>query len=33
VARTLADLDGKEQIADGHLHCAIDFRALDQELR
>jgi magnesium chelatase family protein len=33
VARTLADLDGKEQIERNHLQCAIDFRALDQELR
>jgi magnesium chelatase family protein len=33
VARTLADLAGQEQIGRDHLRCAIDFRALDQELR
>jgi magnesium chelatase family protein len=33
VARTLADLEGQEQIGHKHLHCAIDFRALDQELK
>ena len=33
VARTLADLDGREGIQRHDLQCAIDFRALDQELR
>jgi magnesium chelatase family protein len=33
VSRTLADLEGREQIGRDHLRCAIDFRALDQELR
>jgi magnesium chelatase family protein len=33
VARTLADLRGDEAVGSEHLHCAIDFRALDQELR
>jgi len=33
VARTLADLQGVEAIAREQLQCAIDFRALDQELR
>jgi magnesium chelatase family protein len=33
VARTIADLQGCESIQREHLQCAIDFRALDQELR
>jgi magnesium chelatase family protein len=33
VARTIADLQGKPSIDREHLQCAIDFRALDQELR
>jgi magnesium chelatase family protein len=33
VARTLADLQGADAIGREHLQCAIDFRALDQELR
>ncbi len=33
VARTIADLKGKESIEREDLQCAIDFRALDQELR
>jgi magnesium chelatase family protein len=32
VARTLADLAAKETIDRDHLQCAIDFRALDQEV-
>ena len=33
VARTLADLQSSDSIEREHLQCAIDFRALDQELR
>ncbi|MCU1276513.1 MAG: ATP-dependent protease [bacterium] len=33
VARTIADLQLKDAIEREHLQCAIDFRALDQELR
>ena len=33
VARTIADLRGKDAIERHDLQCAIDFRALDQELR
>jgi magnesium chelatase family protein len=33
VARTIADLEGRETISRDHLRCAIDFRALDQEMR
>jgi magnesium chelatase family protein len=33
VARTLADLEGQEHIGRTHLCSAIDFRALDQELK
>jgi magnesium chelatase family protein len=33
VARTIADLQAKDAIEREHLQCAIDFRALDQELR
>jgi magnesium chelatase family protein len=33
VARTLADLRRADSIERGDLQCAIDFRALDQELR
>jgi magnesium chelatase family protein len=33
VARTLADLEACDAITRNHLQCAIDFRALDQELR
>jgi magnesium chelatase family protein len=33
VARTIADLQASESIQREHLQCAIDFRALDQELR
>lgn len=33
VARTLADLGGRDQIERQHVQCAIDFRALDQELK
>ena len=33
VARTLADLQGSDDIVRAHIQCAIDFRALDQELR
>jgi magnesium chelatase family protein len=33
VARTLADLRGVDAIERRDLQCAIDFRALDQELR
>lgn len=33
VARTIADLKSKEAIEREELQCAIDFRALDQELR
>jgi magnesium chelatase family protein len=33
VARTVADLQDREAIEREHLQCAIDFRALDQELR
>ena len=33
VARTIADLKTKESIEREDLQCAIDFRALDQELR
>jgi magnesium chelatase family protein len=33
VARTLADLEGAEHIGRNHLRSAIDFRALDQELK
>lgn len=33
VARTIADLRGNEAIGREDLQCAIDFRALDQELR
>jgi magnesium chelatase family protein len=33
VARTLADLQGSDDIVRDHIRCAIDFRALDQELR
>jgi magnesium chelatase family protein len=33
VARTLADLEGQEGIAGNHVCSAIDFRALDQELK
>jgi magnesium chelatase family protein len=33
VARTIADLQGRESIEREDLQCAIDFRALDQELR
>ncbi|HEY7956943.1 MAG TPA: ATP-binding protein, partial [Polyangia bacterium] len=32
VARTLADLNGRDQIARADLQCAIDFRFLDQEV-
>jgi magnesium chelatase family protein len=33
VARTIADLQSCDSIERHHLQCAIDFRALDQELR
>jgi magnesium chelatase family protein len=33
VARTIADLQAKDSIERQDLQCAIDFRALDQELR
>jgi magnesium chelatase family protein len=33
VARTLADLQARDEIGRDHLRSAIDFRALDQELR
>jgi magnesium chelatase family protein len=33
VARTIADLKTKPAIEREDLQCAIDFRALDQELR
>jgi magnesium chelatase family protein len=33
VARTIADLQNSDAIERQHLQCAIDFRALDQELR
>ncbi|HEY1584709.1 MAG TPA: hypothetical protein VGH63_03420, partial [Polyangia bacterium] len=33
VARTIADLKTRSAIEREDLQCAIDFRALDQELR
>jgi magnesium chelatase family protein len=31
MARTIADLDGKPQIGEGHLSEAIQYRSLDKE--
>ena len=31
VARTIADLDGSENIETGHLSAAINFRSLDRD--